>query len=150
MKISSNSKMTAPAMTPVHATLVRVLRVARSSGRRARGPEVGAAVSPSGGFTFGSRDPERGVRSGSVLSTLPDLPRAGSAQLLSGTPLAGNQGREPSAAARSSTAAARPRPGGLAQLDGDLLTLSTKPMMFQGVEPSAHVVWERVGHDCRR
>lgn len=34
-----------------------------------------------------------------------------------------------------------------AQLDGDLLTLSTKPMMFQGVERSAHLVWERVGHD---
>ena len=25
--------------------------------------------------------------------------------------------------------------------------LSTKPMMFQGVERSAHLVWERVGHD---
>jgi hypothetical protein len=34
-----------------------------------------------------------------------------------------------------------------AQLDGELLTLSTKPMMFQGVERSAHLVWERVGHD---
>jgi lipocalin-like protein len=36
---------------------------------------------------------------------------------------------------------------GLANLDGDLLTLSTKPMTFQGVERSAHLVWERVGHD---
>jgi hypothetical protein len=34
-----------------------------------------------------------------------------------------------------------------ANLDGDLLTLSTKPMTFQGVERSAHLVWERVGHD---
>jgi hypothetical protein len=34
-----------------------------------------------------------------------------------------------------------------AELDGALLTLSTKPMMFQGVERSAHLVWERVGHD---
>jgi hypothetical protein len=34
-----------------------------------------------------------------------------------------------------------------AELDGDLLTLSTKPMMFQGVERSAHLIWERVGHD---
>jgi hypothetical protein len=83
--------MTAPAMTPVHAPLVRVLRVGRSSGRREGGPEVGAAVSRSGGFRFGSRDSERGVRSGSVLSTLPDLPHAGGAQLLSGGPLAGNR-----------------------------------------------------------
>ena len=36
---------------------------------------------------------------------------------------------------------------GLANLDGDLLTLTTKPMTFQGVERSAHLVWERVGHD---
>ena len=34
-----------------------------------------------------------------------------------------------------------------ADLDGDLLTLSTKPMTFQGVERTAHLVWERVGHD---
>jgi hypothetical protein len=34
-----------------------------------------------------------------------------------------------------------------ANLDGDLLTLSTKPMTFQGVERSAHLVWERVGRD---
>ena len=34
-----------------------------------------------------------------------------------------------------------------AHLDRDLLTLSTKPMTFQGVERSAHLVWERVGHD---
>jgi lipocalin-like protein len=34
-----------------------------------------------------------------------------------------------------------------ADLDGDVLTLSTKPMRFQGVERSAHLVWERVGHD---
>ena len=34
-----------------------------------------------------------------------------------------------------------------ANLDGNLLTLSTKPMTFQGVERSAHLVWERVGRD---
>jgi hypothetical protein len=34
-----------------------------------------------------------------------------------------------------------------AQLDGDLLRLSTKPMTFQGVERKAELVWERVGHD---
>jgi hypothetical protein len=34
-----------------------------------------------------------------------------------------------------------------AKLDGDLLTLSTKPMTFQGVERRAELVWERVGHD---
>ena len=34
-----------------------------------------------------------------------------------------------------------------ANLDGNLLTLSTKPMTFQGVERSAHLVWERVGSD---
>jgi len=34
-----------------------------------------------------------------------------------------------------------------ATLDGDLLTLSTKPMTFQGVERTAKVVWERVGRD---
>ena len=34
-----------------------------------------------------------------------------------------------------------------AKLDGNLLTLSTKPMMFQGVERTAELVWERVGHD---
>jgi hypothetical protein len=27
------------------------------------------------------------------------------------------------------------------------LQLSTKPMTIQGVERSAHLVWERVGHD---
>jgi hypothetical protein len=32
-----------------------------------------------------------------------------------------------------------------AKLDGDLLTLSTKPMTFQGVERRAELVWERVG-----
>jgi hypothetical protein len=34
-----------------------------------------------------------------------------------------------------------------ARVDGDLLTLSTKPMTFQGVERTAELVWERVGHD---
>ena len=34
-----------------------------------------------------------------------------------------------------------------ADLDGNQLTLSTKPMMFQGVERSAHLVWERIGRD---
>src|SRR5215211_6519844 len=34
-----------------------------------------------------------------------------------------------------------------AKLSGDLLTLSTKPMTFQGVERTAELVWERVGHD---
>jgi hypothetical protein len=34
-----------------------------------------------------------------------------------------------------------------AKLDGDLLTLSTKPMTLQGVERRAELVWERVGHD---
>ena len=34
-----------------------------------------------------------------------------------------------------------------ADLDGDLLTLSTKPMTFQGVERSAHLVREPVGRD---
>ena len=34
-----------------------------------------------------------------------------------------------------------------AKLDGDLLTLSTKPMTFEGVERRAELVWERVGHD---
>ena len=32
-----------------------------------------------------------------------------------------------------------------AKLDGDLLTLSTKPMTFQGVERKAELVWQRVG-----
>ena len=32
-----------------------------------------------------------------------------------------------------------------AKFDGDLLTLSTKPMTFQGVERTAELVWERVG-----
>lgn len=31
-----------------------------------------------------------------------------------------------------------------AELDGDSLTLSTKPMMFQGVERTARLVWDRV------
>jgi hypothetical protein len=34
-----------------------------------------------------------------------------------------------------------------ARLEGDLLVLSTKPMVFQGVTRSAELVWERVGHD---
>jgi lipocalin-like protein len=34
-----------------------------------------------------------------------------------------------------------------AELDGDLLTLSTEPMTFQGVERTAELVWERVAHD---
>ena len=32
-----------------------------------------------------------------------------------------------------------------ARLDGDVLTLSTKPMTFHGVERRAELVWERVG-----
>jgi hypothetical protein len=32
-----------------------------------------------------------------------------------------------------------------AKLNGDLLTLSTKPMTFQGMERTAELVWERVG-----
>jgi hypothetical protein len=31
--------------------------------------------------------------------------------------------------------------------NGDVLRLSTKPMIFQGVERRAELVWERVGHD---
>ena len=34
-----------------------------------------------------------------------------------------------------------------AKLEPDRLTLSTKPMVFQGVERRAELVWERVGHD---
>ncbi|MCT0213314.1 MULTISPECIES: lipocalin-like domain-containing protein [Synechococcales] len=34
-----------------------------------------------------------------------------------------------------------------AKLDGDVLVLSTKPMLFQGVERRAELVWERIGHD---
>jgi hypothetical protein len=34
-----------------------------------------------------------------------------------------------------------------AKLEADQLTLSTKPMVFQGVERRAELVWERVGHD---
>ena len=34
-----------------------------------------------------------------------------------------------------------------AKLDGDMLTLSTRPMMLQGQERRAEVVWDRVGHD---
>jgi Lipocalin-like domain len=36
-----------------------------------------------------------------------------------------------------------------ARLDGDRLTLSTKPMTFQGVERSAELVWERVARNAR-
>ena len=32
-----------------------------------------------------------------------------------------------------------------AKLDGRTLTLSTKPMIFQGMERTAELVWERVG-----
>jgi hypothetical protein len=32
-----------------------------------------------------------------------------------------------------------------AKLEGDLLTLSTEPMVLQGVERRAELVWERVG-----
>lgn len=35
----------------------------------------------------------------------------------------------------------------LVKLEGELLTLSTKPMMLQGEERRAEVVWERIGHD---
>ena len=34
-----------------------------------------------------------------------------------------------------------------AKLDGDVLTLSTRPMMLQGRERRAEVVWDRVGRD---
>jgi hypothetical protein len=34
-----------------------------------------------------------------------------------------------------------------ASLEANVLTLRTKPMIFQGVERRAEVVWERVGHD---
>ncbi len=34
-----------------------------------------------------------------------------------------------------------------AKLERDLLTLSTKPMIVQGAERRAELVWERVGHD---
>ena len=34
-----------------------------------------------------------------------------------------------------------------AKLEPDRLTLSTKPMVFQGVERRAELVWERVGHE---
>jgi hypothetical protein len=34
-----------------------------------------------------------------------------------------------------------------ATLDGDTLTLSTEPMIFQGEERTAELVWERVGRD---
>jgi hypothetical protein len=34
-----------------------------------------------------------------------------------------------------------------AKLEDALLTLSTKPMMFQGLERTAKLVWERVGRD---
>lgn len=33
------------------------------------------------------------------------------------------------------------------KLDGELLTLSTRPMILQGVERTAELVWQRVGHD---
>jgi hypothetical protein len=32
----------------------------------------------------------------------------------------------------------------LVEVEGDRLTLSTRPMLFQGIERTAHVVWERV------
>jgi hypothetical protein len=35
----------------------------------------------------------------------------------------------------------------LARLDGDVLTLSAKPMTLQGVERTAELVWERVGRE---
>ena len=34
-----------------------------------------------------------------------------------------------------------------AKLDRDVLVLSTKPMIFQGVERKAELVWDRVGRD---
>jgi hypothetical protein len=34
-----------------------------------------------------------------------------------------------------------------ANLNGDVLVLSTKPMIFQGVERRAELVWDRVGRD---
>lgn len=34
-----------------------------------------------------------------------------------------------------------------AKLDRDVLVLSTKPMIFQGVERRAELVWDRVGRD---
>jgi hypothetical protein len=34
-----------------------------------------------------------------------------------------------------------------AKLDGDGLVLSAKPMIFQGLECRAELVWQRVGHD---
>jgi hypothetical protein len=34
-----------------------------------------------------------------------------------------------------------------AKLEGDVLTLSTKPMVLRGVERTAELVWERVSHD---
>ena len=34
-----------------------------------------------------------------------------------------------------------------AKLDGEVLMLSTKPMIFQGVERRAELVWDRVGRD---
>jgi hypothetical protein len=34
-----------------------------------------------------------------------------------------------------------------ARLEGDQLVLSTKPMVIQGVERRAEIVWERVGRD---
>jgi hypothetical protein len=33
------------------------------------------------------------------------------------------------------------------RLEGDLLVLSTKPMIFQGVTRSAELIWERVRRD---
>jgi len=35
----------------------------------------------------------------------------------------------------------------LVRLEGDLLVLSTKPMIFQGVTRSAELIWERVRRD---
>jgi hypothetical protein len=34
-----------------------------------------------------------------------------------------------------------------AKIDGSRLTLSTKPMSFQGIEQRSELVWERVGQD---
>lgn len=34
-----------------------------------------------------------------------------------------------------------------AKLDGNVLVLSTKPMVFQGVERRAELLWDRIGHD---
>jgi hypothetical protein len=41
----------------------------------------------------------------------------------------------------------RQRAGAVREARGDLLTLSTKPMTFHGVDRTAELVWERLGHD---